>query len=274
MTRPATDSQTAVILAGGKGTRLRPYTASFPKPLMPVGDKPILDIVVGQLARAGFRRLFFAVGHLAELIRAYFGDGSRWDVEIAYVPEEEPLGTAGPLRAMSPLLPPQFLVLNGDVLCDLNFDLFMAEHRRGSPPRLLTISTHRRLLRSEYGVLSTSDEGLVLSYEEKPTWPLHVSEGVYAFSREVLERIPEGKRMDFPELVNVLLANGEPVAAREHRGLWLDIGRPEDYDEAQRLMAEHPEAFGELRPVSLDGQPATWEATPNPVSADSRSPQP
>jgi NDP-sugar pyrophosphorylase family protein len=130
------------------------------------------------------------------------------------------------------------------------------------------------LLRSDYGVLSSADDGLVLSYEEKPTWPLHVSEGVYAFSREALERIPAGERMDFPDLVNVLLANGEPVAVREHHGLWLDIGRPEDYDEAQRLIAKHPEAFGDHRRASTASPVADRETgiPDTPVRTAGRQP--
>lgn len=246
--RAHSDSPVAVVLAGGKGRRLLPFTTSFPKPLMPVGDRPILEILVKQLARDGFRRLIFAVGHLAELIEAYFGDGSRWGVSIEYNREERPLGTAGPLRDLASRLPDHFLVLNGDVLSDMNYAGFLERHRQNCPSRLLTISTHRRLLRSEYGVLSVGDDGSVVEYREKPSYPLCVSEGVYAFSRGIVDWIPDGLCFDFPDLVVALLVARQPVVAVDHDGLWLDIGRPDDYEQAQQLIADHPERF------ALDGQ--------------------
>lgn len=231
---------TAVILAGGHGRRLLPYTTSFPKPLMPVGDRPILEILVRQLARAGFTRLIFAVGHLAELIEAFFGNGSKWGVRIEYAREDQPLGTAAPLKAMIERLPETFLVTNGDILCDLDFRDFHNAHQWDDPPRLLTISTCRRELRSEYGVLECAANGIVQHYSEKPVFPLYVSQGIYAFSREALDWIPENRRMDFPDLVQSLIRNGQSVVAREHSGLWLDIGRPEDYERAQQLVADNP----------------------------------
>jgi NDP-sugar pyrophosphorylase family protein len=239
------DQLTAVVLAGGKGTRLRPYTTSFPKPLVPVGDRPIIDILIGQLVHAGITRVVCAVGHLAELIEAYCRDGRRYgpDVTIEYAREEEPLGTVGPLSLLKDRLPPHFLVINGDVLCDLDYGAFLAAHRRGDPPRLLSISTHRRILCSEYGVLKTDTEGRVCEYLEKPSYPLSVSEGIYAFSREALRLVPRGRRFDFPDLVNALLLERMPVFACEHAGLWLDIGRPEDYERAQQIVAEYPERF-------------------------------
>ena len=245
MSEQRTQGQAAVVLAGGKGTRLAPYTTSFPKPLMPVGDRPILEILIGQLVRSGFTHLIFAVGHLAELIEVYFGDGSRWGagVTIAYVRESSPLGTAGPLAALEAQLPDSFLVINGDVLSDLDYGAFLAAHRRNDPARVLTISTHRRILCSEYGVLNATPEGLVREYSEKPSYHLSVSEGVYAFSKEVLSFIPKAERFDFPDLVQRLLREHSPVVACEHNGLWLDIGRPSDYEEAQHIVAEHPERF-------------------------------
>lgn len=245
MTGQTFQSKTAVVLAGGKGTRLRPYTTSFPKPLMPVGDRPVLEILLDQLIHDGFTRLHLAVGHLAELIEAYFGDGNRWgdDVTIEYSRETSPLGTAGPLAAVTELLPEHFLVVNGDVLTDLDYDAFLAAHRRNDPARVLTISTHKRILCSEYGVLNATPEGLVREYSEKPSYHLSVSEGVYAFSREALSWIPKNQRFDFPDLVQRLLREHLPVVACDHTGMWLDIGRPDDYEEAQRLVAEHPERF-------------------------------
>jgi NDP-sugar pyrophosphorylase family protein len=239
------DTKTAVILAGGKGTRLRPYTTSFPKPLMPVGDRPVLEILIEQLIRDGFTHFHFAVGHLAELIEAYFGDGHRWgeSITISYSREESPLGTAGPLAMLAESLPEQFLVVNGDVLTDLDYGAFLDSHRRNDPARVLTISTHKRILCSEYGVLNATPDGLVRDYSEKPSYHLSVSEGVYAFSHETLSWIPKNQRFDFPDLVQRMMREHLPVVACEHNGMWLDIGRPDDYEEAQRLVAEHPERF-------------------------------
>ncbi len=243
--------RTAVILAGGQGRRLLPFTTSFPKPLMPVGDHPILEVLVRQLERQGIRNLIFAVGHLAELISAYFGNGSRWGVSIEYHREDKPMGTAGPLRALVEELPDHFLVLNGDILTDLDYATLLEKHCRNHPPRLLTISTHHRLLRSEYGVLAVSGDGYVTEYQEKPSYPLRVSEGVYVFSREAVRWIPEGVRFDFPDLVLALLDARQKVVATSHDGLWLDIGRPDDYEQAQELMAAHPERF---LPESITGE--------------------
>ena len=235
--------RTALVLAGGRGTRLRPYTISFPKPLVPVGDHPILEILIRQLARDGFTRLIIAVGHLSELIEAYFGDGSRWGVSIEYAREDEPLGTAGPLRLVASKLPSSFLVINGDVLSDLDYAAFFRSHADNPDLPALTISTQRRVLSSEYGVLETDAENRVTTYLEKPSYDLRVSEGIYAFSHAALRWIPERERFDFPDLVIALLAAGQSVCARPHDGLWLDIGRPEDYERAQRLVGEHPERF-------------------------------
>lgn len=234
---------TAVVLAGGQGTRLRPYTISFPKPLVPVGDHPILEILIRQLARDGFTRLIIAVGHLSELIEAYFGDGSRWGVAIEYAHEDQPLGTAGPLRNVASKLPPNFLVVNGDVLSDLDYTAFLHWHTTHPETPALTISTQYRTLSSEYGVLVTDADNRVTEYLEKPSYDLRVSEGVYAFSHDALKWIPDHERFDFPDLVIALMAAGETVHARPHDGLWLDIGRPEDYERAQQLVSAQPGRF-------------------------------
>ncbi len=234
---------TAVVLAGGQGTRLRPYTISFPKPLVPVGNHPILEILIQQLARDGFTRLIVAVGHLSELIEAYFGNGSRWGVSIEYAHENQPLGTAGPLKSVASKLPPEFLVVNGDILSDLDYAAFLHSHTIHPETPALTISTQRRTLSSEYGVLVTDADNRVTEYLEKPSYDLRVSEGVYAFSHDALKWIPDNERFDFPDLVIALMAAGETVHARPHDGLWLDIGRPEDYERAQELVSAQPERF-------------------------------
>ena len=219
----------AVILAGGMGTRLRPYTVVLPKPLMPIGDYPILEVVIRQLAAHGFEHVTMAVNHQAELIRAFFGDGSKWRLEIDYSLEDRPLGTMGPLRLI-PDLPPHFLVMNGDVLTDLDFARFHEEH--AGEGRLFTVSSHQRRQRIDYGVLRTDGHGALTGFEEKPTIPYEVSMGVYMVSREVLRYVPSGEAYGFDRLMLDLLAAGRPVTVRPFDGYWLDIGRPDDYVQA------------------------------------------
>jgi NDP-sugar pyrophosphorylase family protein len=219
----------AVVLAGGLGTRLRPYTISLPKPLMPVGEFPILEIIVRQLVARGYGRITLAVNHQAELMRAYFGDGSRWGIPIDYSLETKPLGTMGPLR-LAEELPENFLVMNGDILSDLDYGEFLDRHEREG--RLFSISASQREQRIDYGVLRSSGEGRLTGFEEKPIIPYTVSMGVYAINRRLLDSIPEQRAFGFDELVLKLLAEGRPVDVRTHAGYWLDIGRPDDYQRA------------------------------------------
>lgn len=219
----------AVILAGGLGTRLRPYTISFPKPLMPVGEFPILEIIIRQLVSVGFDRVTLAVNHQAELMRAYFGDGSRWGVEIDYSLESKPLGTMGPLR-LALDLPEHFLVMNGDILSDLDYANFLDQH--AGEQRMFSISASRREQQIDYGVLHSSPDGRLEGFEEKPKIPYLVSMGVYAVSRRLLEFIPEGRAFGFDELVLKMMSENLPVDVRPHAGYWLDIGRPDDYQRA------------------------------------------
>ena len=223
----------AVILAGGKGSRLGPYTTVLPKPLLPIGDRAILDVVVRQLRGTGFTDLTCAVGHLAHLIQAVFGDGSDYGVSIRYHHESEPLGTAGPLATIAGL-DDSFLLMNGDVLTTLDYrELFRAHKSEGNA---LTIATHRRVVKTEYGVLRTA--GLdgrterVVAYEEKPEIPYVVSMGVYVAEPSILEHIPRGERFDLPDVVLALIAAGAPVGSYPFDGFWLDIGRHEDYERA------------------------------------------
>lgn len=219
----------AVILAGGKGRRLAPYTTILPKPLMPIGDVPILEVVIRQLKRAGFGQITMAVGYLAELLMAYFGDGNRWGVKISYSREEEPLGTAGPLSLIDGLDEP-FLVMNGDLLTTLDYRALWEYHRtRGS---IATLATFQRDVKVDLGVIETDEEGWVRGYIEKPTYHFSVSTGIYIFEPAVLTYIPAGRRMDLPDLILKLLAKGERVATYRFDGVWLDIGRFEDYERA------------------------------------------
>lgn len=227
-------SRQAVILAGGKGSRLGPYTTVLPKPLMPLGDRAILDVVVRQLRDRGFGPLTLAVGYLAHLIRAVVGDGEAHGVEIRYHVEEQPLGTAGPFAAIEGLGDASFLAMNGDILTTLDYSRFFEEHERSG--NAMTVATHQRTVRTNYGVLhvdAPSGESIdrVSGYEEKPEIAYTVSMGVYALHPVVLEHIPEG-RFDIPDLVLALLEAGLPVGAYPFDGYWLDIGRHDDYEQA------------------------------------------
>jgi NDP-sugar pyrophosphorylase family protein len=217
----------AVVLAGGKGMRLRPYTTILPKPLLPVGDQPILHRVMASLAEAGIRDITISVGHLAELIMAFFGDGSRLGLRIDYAIEQTPLGTIGPLRHIANL-GEDFLVMNGDVLTDLDPNTLWHAHTAAGA--LLTIATHARQVRIDYGVLERTAENRIVAFREKPSIPYEVSMGVYMLNRRCLDFVPHGQPFGFDQLVLALLAANEPINAYPHTGRWLDLGRPEDYE--------------------------------------------
>jgi len=208
------------------GTRLRPYTVVLPKPLMPVDEYPILEVILRQLAHAGFGHITMAVNHQAEIIKAFFGDGSKWDLRIDYSMETKPLSTMGPLTLIDDL-PENFLVMNGDVLTDLSFrDLL---NRHVAEQRLFTIAASRREHMVDYGVLKTNPEGNLSGFEEKPRLDYLVSMGVYVASRRVLDFIPVGQKYGFDHLMLDLIARGEHVKVEPNNDYWLDIGRVDDY---------------------------------------------
>lgn len=219
----------AVILAGGHGTRLRPYTVVLPKPLMPIGDYPILEVIVRQLAKQGFERLTLAVSHQAHLIQAFFQDGGRWGLKIDYSLEEESLSTIGPL-ALIPDLPDDFLLMNGDVLTDLCMSDLLERHV--DRQSLFTIASSTREQMTDYGVLHVDESSRLIGFEEKPKSQYLVSMGVYAVSRRVLEFVPVGRPYGFDNLMLDLLRAGKCVDVIRHPGYWLDIGRPDDYMKA------------------------------------------
>lgn len=234
---------TAVILAGGRGTRLAPYTTVFPKPLVPVGNMPILEIIIRQLIAAGFTDVTLTLGYLGELIRAFFAAhrtlGSQ--IRIHYVDEEEPTGTAGSLRLV-PNLPDTFLVMNGDVLTTLDYGRLIEFHRASGAA--LTIAGHRKTVQIDLGVLQLQGKpGVVTGYLEKPEYVYPVSMGVYVYQREALQYIPPAGYFDFPSLVLRLLAAGQQVACCESDAIWLDIGRPDDYAHAQDVFARNRQHF-------------------------------
>lgn len=234
----------AVIMAGGKGVRLRPYTTTLPKPLVPIGDThAIVEIVLQQLASYGFTSATLAINHLGRLIRAFVGDGSHWGMNIDYVEESVPLSTVGPLFGLRDRLPEHFLVMNGDILTDLDYGHLLRTHVRNQAP--ITVGTARRTAKIDFGVLDVSDESIV-GFQEKPNLDYRVSMGVYGMSRTTIEPYPEGLALGFDQLVLDLLERRDYPASYDFDGYWLDIGRPDDYDEANR-------SFASLLPMLLPG---------------------
>jgi NDP-mannose synthase len=234
----------AVILAGGEGRRLRPYTTVLPKPLMPIGDRPILDVVIRQLRHAGVQRVTMATGHLAELIEAFFRDGSAYGLDIDYFVEREPLGTVGALPFIEGL-DDHFLVMNGDVLTNLDYARVFRDHVESGAAA--TIATTVRTVQITLGVLHMDEDGddpqRLVGYTEKPKVERDVSMGVYCFSSQVLAHIERGPRLDFPDLILRLIAAGELVRAWPSADYWLDIGRPEDYERALEDFEELRDRF-------------------------------
>jgi NDP-mannose synthase len=226
----------AIILAGGKGVRLQPFTVNFPKALMPLGDVPIIEVLMRRLVQFGITDITLTLGHLAELIKAYFlhRQEFRNQINLQYVDEEEPTGTAGSLAFVQGL-DDTFLVMNGDVLTDLDFDELVAFHRQQGAT--LTIAAHERRVKIDLGVLDFDNNCRVIGYREKPETTYHVSMGVYVYEPRVLAFVEQGQYLDFPDLVLRLVANGEKVCAMPCDCLWLDIGRPDDYAQAQELFA-------------------------------------
>lgn len=226
----------AVVLAGGRGTRLAPYTTVLPKPLMPVGDMPILEILLRQLRRADISNITLAVGHLAALLEAYFGDGSRFGVSLDYSYEDEPAGTAGPL-ALVDGLHETFLVMNGDLLTTIDFGQLLRAHRDSGAA--VTVGLFEKRVSLDLGVVETDADGKVTDYIEKPTLTYEVSVGVYAMEPSVLDHIERGERLDLPDLVLRLVGAGVGVHAYRFSGTWFDIGRPDDYRAASEHFERH-----------------------------------
>jgi len=221
----------AVVLAGGKGTRLAPYTNVLPKPLMPIGNLPILEVLLRQMKSAGFEEVILTVGHLAELLEAFFQDGRRFGLSIRYSFEETPLGTAGPL-AMIGGLEDTFLVCNGDILTTLNLKDLVSFHREQKG--IATIAMHHRKVNINYGVIQCNGSHEITGYMEKPSMDYMVSMGLYIFEPKILKYIEPNRYFDFPDLVLKVLAAGEKVHGYPFDGYWQDLGNPEDYQQAQQ----------------------------------------
>jgi len=219
----------AVVLAGGLGSRLRPYTILLPKPLMPIGEHTILELIIRQLISFGYDHVTLAVNHQYELIKAYFGDGSRWGIAVDYSLEEKPLGTMGPLKNIRDL-PRDFLVMNGDILTDLNYSHLFKKHVNDNC--LFSVSSYERENVIDYGVLQVNEKSRLVGFSEKPTSIFEVSMGIYMVNRDVLRYIPEDTYFGFDNLMSTLLSERREINVIKHGGYWLDIGRPDDYEKA------------------------------------------
>lgn len=232
----------AIVMAGGKGSRLHPYSALFPKPLMPLGDKPVLEILLNQLRAAGVTQVILAVNHLRHLLEAFFGDGSRFGLSITYSLEDHPLGTAGPLGLVLDRLGEEFLLTNGDLLTTLDIGAMVADHRaRGADA---TIGTYLRELRSDFGLLEVDDSMRMTGYREKPTYQHLVSMGIYVLRRDVIRPfLRRGEYLDMPVLMEAMQRAKKLVLCHRQDCFWMDIGRPEDLAEAQSIIERDPQAF-------------------------------
>jgi NDP-mannose synthase len=246
----------AIILAGGKGSRLRPYTTVLPKPLMPVNGQPILEIIMRQLRYYGFTRVTVALGHLAHLVRAVLGNGENHGLTVDYSVEDVPLGTSGPL-ALIPNLSGTFLVMNGDILTNMNFlDLLDFHEKQQS---VLTIASHCRKVDIDYGVLHSKDYHL-FKYDEKPQIHYEVSMGIYVLNSSVLRYIKPGLYMDIPDLISTLINNGERVTCFPFDDIWFDLGRIDDFHMVDRQIDELKQRIPFFHPSSVQG----YSPTPSP----------
>jgi NDP-sugar pyrophosphorylase family protein len=223
----------AIILAGGKGIRLKPYTIALPKPLVPIGDMPILEIIINQLKRYGFNHITITLNHMADIIKAFCGDGSRWNIKIDYSMETKQLSTMGPLTLI-PDLPEDFLVMNGDVLTDLDFNLLYKYHIDNQ--NNFTIASYKRIDKIDYGVLNRNSQNKLTKFDEKPSYEFLVSMGVYVVNKKIIRYIPKDTFFGFDHLMNMLISKSELPSVYEFSGRWLDIGRPDDYEKATSEM--------------------------------------
>ena len=230
----------AVILAGGKGARLRPFTMTIPKPLLPLGDVPVLEVVIRQLASDGCDRVVLTLGHMAPLFEANFGDGQDYGLSIDYVRELEPLGTAAPLRQIKDL-PSDFLVMNGDLLTDLSYKDIFEAHRDSDAAATIAVAVRKEKI--DYGVIELAGDGSFADYREKPVVEHYVSMGINVLSRRALDLIPPTGHFDMPELILALHKKGERVNCFRSQGYWQDMGRFDDYTRASEDFVQNPSRF-------------------------------
>jgi len=230
----------AIILAGGKGRRLLPYTTVLPKPLMPIGDYPILEVILRQLKTCGFKKVTLCTGYLSELIRAYLDSNHAFGLDIRYTYEENPLGTIGPLRLIEDL-DDTFLVMNGDILTDLNYRTLINAHVQHGA--LATIATYQRDVNIDFGVLEKDPDNKIVAFREKPTYHFEVSMGIYVFSKKILDYVPANTPFGFDQLMYILTERNEAVYSFPYTGYWLDIGRPDDFTRAIEEFERNKDRF-------------------------------
>ncbi len=232
----------AIVMAGGKGTRLQPFTASFPKPLVPLGDMPVLELLLRQLKAAGVDEVILAVNHLHHLIRAFCGDGSAFGLKIDYSLEDVPLGTAGPISGVLDQLGDNFIVTNGDLLTNFSIESMKARHFASDASA--SIAVYERTLKIDFGLIEVDDRFQLTGYREKPSYSHLVSMGLYILNRDaVAPYLKKGMRLDMPDLMQALHKDGKTVQCQKQDCVWLDIGRPEDYAAAQQLFTDQREIF-------------------------------
>lgn len=229
----------AVILAGGKGTRLKPFTKNFPKPLVPLDDLPILEIELRQLKYYGFTHVVLAVNHLAELIKSFFGDGRRLGIHISYSEEKKEMGTAGPLALINNLAD-NFLVMNGDLLTTIDYKNLYQQHLKNQND--LTIPVYKKEVKIDLGILKIKNDKLI-NYLEKPTYNFDVSMGVYVFNKRVIKEINKNKKMDIPDLILKMKKKKKKIRIFKGNYYWLDIGRVEDYEKATEIFSKKRKEF-------------------------------
>lgn len=230
----------AVILAGGKGIRLKPYTENVPKPMLTIMGYPVLEIIIRQLRHEGFREVVIAVNHLKQEIQEYFENGKKWDIKISYSEEDDPLGTAGPLKKIKNLRD-DFLVVNGDILTDLRFSDFFLLHRKSGS--LCTVASYAMPFSVDFGVLKIDQNNELTDYLEKPQFYYDISMGVYGVNKKILDYTPQDERFDMPHLIKKLIENNEKVTGYPHEGHWFDIGSSNDYKQAENAFKQHKSNF-------------------------------
>lgn len=232
----------AIILAGGKGTRLRPFTTLIPKPLVPIGNEmSILEIIIQQLVKHGFDHITITVNHLAHLIMTYLGNGSKWGVKIDYSIEEQPLSTIGPLTLIDDL-PENFLVMNGDILCDLNYKDFYNYHVNQN--NMVTVSTYVRKTKIDFGIIQYDHNFIIDDFTEKPIYSFSVSMGIYCINRSVVTKLKRNNEYGFDDLMIDGIKNHQKYKVKPFEGFWLDLGRPDDYDYCNENYQEIKEKLG------------------------------
>lgn len=222
----------AIILAGGKGTRLRPYTTLIPKPLVPIGEEAIIEIVIRKLKKYGFNHVTLAISNHTKLIKSYLGNGLKYKIKIDYSEEKKELGTFGPLTLINDL-PKDFLVMNGDILTDLNLKNFYNFHKKKK--NMITISSFKRTQFIDFGIMNLKDE-VLKKFEEKPKINLDVSMGIYCINKSLVSRFKKNRVLGFDQVVfKILKEKKHNINVFKHNGYWLDIGRAEDYDQANNF---------------------------------------